>query len=134
MKKVVDIKFVALRNEEELLNANDIGIRFTDDEFNIGDDVPNSYDWNKTEILPREEWEEKADLGGACGLSFDHGWNFDDINEAKESMIEMLNDAGWYLGAYVYLIKGYQSWWGEDDHERIYRGAEVIGIIELIKG
>lgn len=136
MTKVIDVKFLEL-NEEKIFNpSGDCGVRFTDDNLKMGEDVPCSYDWTKTEEMPEEDWEE-ARFDGACAVGFCQPYSFDPdrMEELRKEIIEKLNMSdGPYPWDNVYIIKGYNSDYGNDAGEYIIYGAEVVGIIEIIMG
>lgn len=126
MKKVVDIKFIEI-DEERALKAHHIGIRFDDNEYKMGDDLENSRNWVDG------NWTDE-ELDGTCAVNVGEAWSYDDLDELKETAIDRINMNGaGYLGQYEYLIAGYSSEIGEDDCEIIIKGAEVIGIIEIVR-
>lgn len=135
-KKVVDVKFVELNEEKIFDSRNYVGVRFTDDDLKIGEDVPCSYDWLKTEEMPSEDWEE-ARFDGACAVGIDQPYDFDPdrIEELRQEIIEKLNTSdGPYPWDNEYLIAGYNYEYGNDSGEWIIYGAEVVGIIEIVMG
>ena len=109
------------------------GVRFDDRDFKIGDTVPCSYDWTKTENLPREDWES-ARYDGTCAIRVDVRW--DDEDEVAEHLLDQLrqSDAGGYYYVHAYLVTGT----GEDDDavpnddgEVVLTDMMVVGEIEL---
>ena len=126
MKKVVDIKFIEI-DEARALKAEHMGIRFDENEYKMGDDLENSHNWVDG------DWTDE-ELDGTCAVDITEAWSYDSLDELKETAIKRLNkNGGWYSGD-AYLIAGYSSEIGEDGCEKIIRGAEVIGIIEIVRG
>lgn len=125
MKKVVDIEFIEI-DEERALKAAHIGIRFDEHEYQMGDELENSHNWVDG------NWTDES-LNGTCAVDIAEAWSYDSLDELKETAIKRPNKNGGYLG-YEYIIAGVSSEIGEDECERIIRGAEVIGIIEIVRG
>ena len=125
MKKVVDIKFIEI-DEARALKSAHIGIRFDANEYKMGDDLENSHNWVDG------NWTDE-ELNGTCAVNIAEAWSYDSLDELKETAIKRLNKNGGYIG-YEYIIAGYSSEIGEDDCEVIIKGAEVIGIIEIVRG
>ena len=123
--KVVDIQFVDV-DEKRALQSPHIGIRFSDKEYKIGDDVENSHNWVDG------DWTDE-ELDGASTVNVAEPWSYDSLDELKETAIERLNKAGRYPYDYAYLVAGTSSDYGEDTNESIIRNAEVVGILKLVR-
>lgn len=123
--KVVDIQFVDV-DEKRALQSPHIGIRFSDEEYKIGDDVENSHNWVDG------DWTDE-ELDGASTVNVAEPWSYDSLDELKETAIERLNKAGRYPYDYAYLVAGTSSDYGEDTNESIIRNAEVVGILKLVR-
>ena len=123
--KVVDIQFVDV-DEKRALQSPHIGIRFSDEEYKIGDDVENSHNWVDG------DWTDE-ELDGASTVNVAEPWSYDSLDELKETAIKRLNKAGRYPYDYAYLVAGTSSDYGEDTNESIIRNAEVVGILKLVR-
>ena len=123
--KVVDIQFVDV-DEKRALQSPHIGIRFSDEEYKIGDDVENSHNWVDG------DWTDE-ELDGASTVNVAEPWSYDSLDELKETAIERLNKAGRYPYDYAFLVAGTSSDYGEDTNESIIRNAEVVGILKLVR-
>ena len=123
--KVVDIQFVDV-DEKRALQSPHIGIRFSDEEYKIGDDVENSHNWVDG------NWTDE-ELDGASTVNVAEPWSYDSLGELKETAIKRLNKAGRYPYDYAYLVAGTSSDYGEDTNESIIRNAEVVGILKLVR-
>ena len=123
--KVVDIQFVDV-DEKRALQSPHIGIRFSDEEYKLGDDVENSHNWVDG------EWTDE-ELDGASTVNVAEPWSYDSLDELKETAIKRLNKAGRYPYDYAYLVAGTSSDYGEDTNESIIRNAEVVGILKLVR-
>ena len=123
--KVVDIQFVDV-DEKRALQSPHIGIRFSDEEYKIGDDVENSHNWVDG------DWTDE-ELDGASTVNVAEPWSYDSLDELKETSIKRLNKAGRYPYDYAYLVAGTSSDYGEDTNESIIRNAEVVGILKLVR-
>ena len=123
--KVVDIQFVDV-DEKRALQSPHIGIRFSDEEYKIGDDVENSHNWVDG------DWTDE-ELDGTSTVNVAEPWSYDSLDELKETAIERLNKAGRYPYDYAYLVAGTSSDYGEDTNESIIRNAEVVGILKLVR-
>ena len=123
--KVVDIQFVDV-DEKRALQSPHIGIRFSDEEYKIGDDVENSHNWVDG------DWTDE-ELDGASTVNVAEPWSYDSLDELKETAIKRLNKTGRYPYDYAYLVAGTSSDYGEDTNESIIRNAEVVGILKLVR-
>ena len=123
--KVVDIQFVDV-DEKRALQSPHIGIRFSDEEYKIGDDVENSHNWVDG------DWTDE-ELDGTSTVNVAEPWSYDSLDELKETAIKRLNKAGRYPYDYAYLVAGTSSDYGEDANESIIRNAEVVGILKLVR-
>ena len=123
--KVVDIQFVDV-DEKRALQSPHIGIRFSDEEYKIGDDVENSHNWVDG------DWTDE-ELDGASTVNVAEPWSYDSLDELKETAIKRLNKAGRYPYDHAYLVAGTSSDYGEDTNESIIRNAEVVGILKLVR-
>ena len=123
--KVVDIQFVDV-DEKRALQSPHIGIRFSDEEYKLGDDVENSHNWVDG------DWTDE-ELDGASTVNVAEPWSYDSLDELKETAIKRLNKAGRYPYDYAYLVAGTSSDYGEDTNESIIRNAEVVGILKLVR-
>ena len=103
------------------------GIRhLSDDEnYDIGDYVRNSYDWNYELDHSTYEDEEPVELDGACAYELD----IDSINDTDEEIKNKLNTAleesKCYFGDVVLLGSDWASY-GQDKNEIIMQSAEVL--------
>ena len=123
--KVVDIQFADV-DEKRALQSPHIGIRFSDEEYKLGDDVENSHNWVDG------NWTDE-ELDGASTVNVAEPWSYDNLDELKETAIKRLNKAGRYPYDYAYLVAGTSSDYGEDTNESIIRNAEVVGILKLVR-
>ena len=123
--KVVDIQFVDV-DEKRALQSPHIGIRFSDEEYKIGDDVENSHNWVDG------DWTDE-ELDGTSTVNVAEPWSYDSLDELKETAITRMNKAGRYPYDYAYLVAGTSSDYGEDTNESIIRNAEVVGILKLVR-
>ena len=123
--KVVDIQFVDV-DEKRALQSPHIGIRFSDEEYKLGDDVENSHNWVDG------DWTDE-ELDGTSTVNVAEPWSYDSLDELKETAIKRLNKAGRYPYDYAYLVAGTSSDYGEDTNESIIRNAEVVGILKLVR-
>ena len=123
--KVVDIQFVDV-DEKRALQSPHIGIRFSDEEYKLGDDVENSHNWVDG------NWTDE-ELDGASTVNVAEPWSYDSLDELKETAIKRLNKAGRYPYDYAYLVAGTSSDYGEDTNKSIIRNAEVVGILKLVR-
>ena len=129
----MEVKFIELNEETALENVN-MGIRVDYEKYNLGDSLPDSYNWLETEVLPKEEWEN-ARLDGTCAVSMSSTFWYDDVDELKSDIIKSLkfSSCNNYIGDYFYLISGSSSNLGTDPGEVIIRNAKVVGIFEIVK-
>ena len=103
------------------------GIRhLSDDEnYEIGDDVRNSYDWNYELDHSTYYDEDPVELDGACAYEL----NIDSINDTDEEIQNKLNTAleesKCYFGDVVLLGSDWASY-GQDKNEIIMQSAEVL--------
>lgn len=125
------VKFIEL-NEEVALESCDMGVRIDDEDYKMGDILPDSYNWLETEVLPKEEWET-ARLDGTCAMRLENAGWYDDVNDLKKDIVKSLKYDDNYFGDNIYLIAGDHSCYGTDPGECIIRNAEVVGIIEIVK-
>lgn len=123
------MEIIAIDEEKALANRH-MGIRFTDEDLAIGNDVTNSYDWGAEEV---EDWDgEYIELDGACAVAFGGGFSFDDLDELKEEAVKVIEKVGAYPYDHAYLVAGTADRIGEDDHEIIVENAEVVAIVKFI--
>nr|DAG56954.1 MAG TPA: hypothetical protein [Caudoviricetes sp.] len=103
------------------------GIRhLSDDEnYNIGDIVRNSYDWNYELDHSTYEDEAPVELDGACAYEL----NIDSINDTDEEIQNKLNialeESKCYSGDVVLLGSDWAGY-GQDENEIIMQDAEVL--------
>lgn len=113
----------------DILNANQhnyryFGIRTCDNEYQCGDTVANSYNWDDDEANCYE-------LDRACATGFDYLWLDDDsIDEDMATISKALAINACYRGKHVYLIAGMDSEYGNDESEIIISSAEVVAVIK----
>lgn len=94
-----------------------LGVRICDDEYQIGDRLPESSVWDDGE--PTDDL-----LPGTCAITV--RWGFDNVRSVDEALLL----AGGYVGKHAYLIgsnAGAER--GVDDDEIIIRDAVVLGVI-----
>ena len=127
----MEVKFIEL-NEKVALESCYMGVRIDDEDYKLGDLLPDSYNWLETEVLPEEEWET-ARLDGTCAMCLEDAGAYDDVDDLKKDIIKSLSWNDNYFGDNVYLIAGDHSCYGTDPGESIIRNAEVVGIIEVVK-
>lgn len=132
MKKTVKgIKIIWI--DTDFTDKHFTGVRFDDRDFKIGDTVPCSYDWTKTDDPTYDgDWED-ARLDGTCAVGVDVHW--DEENEMKDDIIKALNESdGPYSRERVYLVAGSGTTddLANDEGEVIISDAVVYGEIELI--
>lgn len=119
MKELVEI----IRNCE----FTEFGIRhLADDEnYNVGDEVRNSYDWNYELDHSTYEDDEPVELYGACAYDV----NIDSINDTDDEIIKQLKKAleesKCYYGKAVLLGSSWSEY-GQDANEIIMQNAEVL--------
>lgn len=96
-----------------------------DENYEIGDDVRNSYDWNYELNHSTYEDEEPVELDGSCAYELD----IDSINDTDEEIQNKLNTAleesKCYFGDVVLLGSDWASY-GKDKNEIIMQSAEVL--------
>ena len=93
----MEVKFIELNEETALENVN-MGIRVDNEKYNLGDSLPDSYNWLETEVLPKEEWEN-ARLDGTCAVSMASTFWYDEdrkstrLNSSHSSVSRMPSSA-----------------------------------------
>lgn len=127
--KVKDVNFLEI--DKEAIDCGDFGIRFSEQPYKMGDILPESYDWYKTEELPEDNWDE-AILDGTCTIGLDK-LGFDSLKDLKEDIVKQLKPADEYFGEYVYLVSGEFTGGGDDINERVIKNAMVIGVLKIKK-
>ena len=100
------------------------GIRTDSRAYAVGDELPNSYDWNIEEI----EGIDRKPLPGTCATGFGYLW-FDGEQDDIDTVRKALTINARYEGKHRYLIGGLDDYYGEDEAEVIIRNAEVIAVI-----
>ena len=114
----------------DILNANQhnfryFGIRSCDNEYQIGETVANSYNWDD------DDEANCYELDGACATGFDYLWlDEDSLEEDMASISNALEINACYRGKHTYLIAGMDSEYGNDEAEIIISRAEVIAVIK----
>ena len=103
------------------------GIRHlsNDENYGIGDEVRNSYDWNYELDHSTYEDEEPVELDGSCAYELD----IDSINDTDEEIQNKLNivleESKCYFGNVVLLGSDWASY-GNDENEIIMKYAQVL--------
>ena len=114
-----------------MANYNMFGVRFDDREFQIGDELPRSHRWDDGSYTEEE-------LSGTCAIFVSDESDFLDYLDGKQEAdygeLDRYNEAlhAGYLGEHIYLVAINSSWgfeWGEDEHEIVMNGAEVVRVI-----
>lgn len=141
------MKNVTVKNMNELVEAikiaynNDnleyFGIRTmsTEDCANVGDFLPDSYEYDHEQDTSRYFIDEKR-LNGTCSTYVDTGslWlDGSDDAELKEEVEKTMKIQRSYMsnGNQVVLIAGDGMEDGEDLHEAIIKNAKVIAIVNI---
>lgn len=102
------------------------GIRSIDERLSVGDDVPDSHDWNYELDQPSEDT-----LDGACATGFGQLWDGEENADKNAEIIESaVKENARYGGAYQYLIGGRYFEYGNDEGEIIIQDAVVIAIVK----
>lgn len=110
-----------------------IGIRGTDIEYEIGEVLDTSYDWD-FENDCSSYYTEPIELGGTCVTEIDvRPWREteESLKDAIEATIKKHRQG--YDYKYTYLVGAQRTVEGfpTDNGEAILEDAEIIGIIEL---
>lgn len=100
--------------------------------LNVGDSVPDSYNWDhENDVSTRETTGET--LGGACAIAIDTSCLFLDGEDDEDVAAEIekaIKASACYYGDEVLLIGGKFGYeYGEDEGEIIIESADVIGIV-----
>lgn len=102
---------------------NYYGIRACDELYDIGAQLPCSYD---------QYWQvpyyEQAKLDGTCATGFGYLW-FDGEKEDIVLVKKALEINSKYRGKYRYLIAGNDADYGDDDGELIIKNAVVVAVL-----
>ena len=101
--------------------------------LNVGDSVPDSYDWDyENDISARETTGEN--LPGACAIRVfsDYLWlDGTDDDEAESAICDAVKKSSVYYGEQVLLIAGKGRYeYGNDQDEIIIADADVIGVVK----
>lgn len=101
--------------------------------LNVGDSVPDSYDWDyENDISARETTGEN--LPGACAIQVfsDYLWlDGTDDDEAESAICDAVKKSSVYYGEQVLLIAGKGRYeYGNDQDEIIIADADVIGVVK----
>ena len=99
------------------------GIRCDDREYEVGDELDCSK--NMLDDVDEEEWE---DLDGTCATGFDALFFQEDTREEDiETIAKAIEfNKKLYRCKHQYFICGWSTQYGDDDHEVIISGAEVV--------
>jgi hypothetical protein len=97
-----------------------IGVRFTDHEAAVGEELPHSYVWDDG------EWTDET-LSGASALEVRRGEN---VPKKVTDNHSTPGHAAGYEGKHAYLIGAPDSNYGEDDGEIVMRHPKVIAILD----
>lgn len=111
------------------------GIRYDDREFQVGDELPNSYDWCDCDCPE----EERPELDGTCAILVSEEFGFLDYLDGNQPAdCGELDMYKWamehnYGKKHIYLVAieghwGYEA--GQDENEIIMTGAEVVRVIK----
>lgn len=108
---------------------NVFGLRWDNREFEVGEEIPVSYNWEDGNCTEEE-------LEGTCAVYVSGESNFLDYLDEKEvaECGELDEYKKWvkenpYGGKNLYLVAIDSAWgydWGEDESEIIMSGAEVV--------
>ena len=101
--------------------------------LNVGDSVPDSYDWDyENDISTRETTGET--LPGACAIQIfsDDLWlDGTDDDETEAAICDAVKKSSVYYGEQVLLIAGKGRYlYGSDLDEIIIADADVIGVVK----
>ena len=111
------------------------GIRIIENEagvLSVGDNVPDSYDWDiEADVSTRETTGET--LPGACAIEINANdlWlDGSDDDEAEKAISEAVKKSKVYYGEQILMIAGKGRYeYGNDQDEIIISNADVIGIV-----
>lgn len=109
----------------------DFGVRAMDTEYQAGEDVPDSYDWDIENDCSTYNTTGET-LPGACAVFFAvDGIQLDEYEDAEENLNAAIEQAKRYYCDHLYIIASkFGSEWGNDQNEIILRDAQVIAVIE----
>lgn len=111
-----------------MANYNMFGVRFDDRDFEVGQELPKSRNWDMN-------GETDELLSGTCAIYVSDETDFleylDGELESDCGELDKFNAAleANYPGKHVYLVAIYSNCgyeWGEDESEIIMNGAEVV--------
>lgn len=125
--------------EQLISNCGEIlGVRIAGDDYNVGDELPCSYDWTAMEYAEEIEAATgkapETELPGTCAVQImTNSYCADDesrISEVANEAIDTISRAySAYDGCHVYLITGNGYEYGEDADEVIVYNATVAAKI-----
>lgn len=115
-----------------------IGIRGTEEELKIGEELDTSYQWDHILDCSTYETDEPIELGGVCAVDLTHEYQSNDWIETKEDMKEVLdfikkrieNHLETYKYPYNYIVlsssKNPLDFDENDENEIILEDAVVV--------
>lgn len=97
-----------------------------DENYNIGDDVRNSYDWSCEYECSSYDTDEPVELDGACAYDTEIDCAWDTDEEIIEKLEKALKNSDCYSGSDVVLLGADDTTYGNDEKEIIMEYAEVL--------
>lgn len=77
--------------KKEILKYNFIGIRGSNEEYEIGQVLETSYLWDYANDVSTAETDNPIELGGTCALNASvEGWDFYDEDDREENLDEAI--------------------------------------------
>lgn len=105
-------------------NGACFGIRSTDEEHEVGDELENSYNWNEF-----DEENDGEELDGTCCTGFGYLY-FDGEQSDLDEIEKALEINSRYAGEHQYLVYArYGGEYGDDEQEVIFQAPEVVAVI-----
>lgn len=126
-----EVKMILTALEENDYAYTYYGLRTDDNEYSIGDTLPDSLDLHECEMEyddyghPIQDTEERY-LDGTSATNIGQLYLNVDPTEQVEKAVEWQQT---YRGKHQYLIAGDEMEYGEDEYEIIIKDAVVIAII-----
>lgn len=121
---MMTVKEILEKIESIRENSACFGIRCTDEEHEIGDELENSYNWNEF-----DEEHDGEELDGTCCTGFGYLW-FDGGQDDLDEIQKALDINSRYSGKHQYLVYArYGGEYGDDEQEVIFPAPEVVAVI-----
>lgn len=118
----------ALKENNDKYNSFGIRTMYADHDYEAGESIPDSYDWDiENDVSTRETTGET--LSGACAIEIaacNYWLDGSDDEEVRAAIEHALEMSKGYPGSSVYLIAGNGSEYGNDPEEIIISSAEAL--------